>query len=510
MRRVTANFSVFPQTGFVSLLFFAAFLTETIAIAQSGGTLTPTGNLTTPRTGHHATLLTNGKVLITGGWAGSTTWASTELYDPVTGTFTPTGDMSTARYCHTATLLPNGKVLIAGGQSRLNGTLNDAISAVAATELYDASTKTFSPAGNMTQPRACHTATLLNTGQVLIAGGSAGDGNMASAELYDPIAGTFTATGDMTEPGCESATLLANGQVLITRSEGYAGVKSVGYEGVNHAELYDPATGTFTRTGSMVYLDQGIGPAAVLLPNGRVLMAGGSFWEYGFSAHAELFDPATGAFTPASDMTEGLTPESITLLGDGTVFIAGEGFIHATQGLCCTSNLELYDAGTSTFISSGNTPAVAGQTATLLPDGNVLISGGWLGYPPASLSLSEIYHPANLVPAPVLLSLSADEQGQGAIQHSGTSRIASAIDPAVAGEYLSIYLTGLVDGSVIPPQVAIGGQVAGVTFFGSVPGYPGLDLINVRMPSGVAPGPVVQVRLTYLSRPSNVVTIGVR
>jgi len=461
--------------------------------------------MNTARGGHTATLLLDGKVLITGGWAGSTTWASAELYDPVTRTFTPTSDMTTVRYCHTATLLPNGKVLIAGGQSRLNGTLNDAVSAVATTELYDASTGTFSAAGNMTQARACHTAILLDTGQVLIAGGSAGNGNMASAELYDPITGAFTPTGDMTEPGCETATLLANGKVLITRLGGYGPP--------NHAELYDPATGTFTRTGSMVYLDQGIGPAAVLLPNGRVLIAGGFLGEdYGFSAHAELYEPATGAFTPASNMTDGLTPETATLLGDGTAFIVGRGFIHAaaSTGVCCTGSVEVYDPATSTFVSSGNTPPVGGQTATLLPDGTVLLSGGWLGYPPSSLSLSEIYHPAISVSAPVLLSLSGDGQGQGAIQHAGTFRIASATDPAVAGEYLSIYLTGLMDGSVIPPQVAIGGKLAEVTFFGEVPGYPSLNVVNVRMPSGVVPGSAVSVRLSYLSRPSNVVTIGVQ
>jgi uncharacterized protein (TIGR03437 family) len=139
------------------------------------------------------------------------------------------------------------------------------------------------------------------------------------------------------------------------------------------------------------------------------------------------------------------------------------------------------------------------QTATLLLDGRVLIAGDSGGSSISVLATAELYHPEIPGPAPVLFILASDGRGQGAIQHAGTDRIASAEDPAVAGEYLSIYLTGLGNGSMIPPQVAIGGRRAELTFFG-----------KVRVPSGVAPGPAVPVRLTCLGRAGNEVTIGVQ
>jgi hypothetical protein len=112
-------------------------------------------------------------------------------------------------------------------------------------------------------------------------------------------------------------------------------------------------------------------------------------------------------------------------------------------------------------------------------------------------------------PAPVLLSLSGAGSGQGAILHPGTSQVASSSNPAIIGEALEIYCTGLVDGSTAPPQITIGDRVAEILFFGKAPGLDGVNQVNVRVP-GISPGPAVPVRLTYLGRLSNEVTIGVR
>jgi uncharacterized protein (TIGR03437 family) len=126
------------------------------------------------------------------------------------------------------------------------------------------------------------------------------------------------------------------------------------------------------------------------------------------------------------------------------------------------------------------------------------------------MSSAELYTPAVLVPAPELFTLSGDGKGQGAIWHAQTGQIAAANNPAGAGEALSMYTTSLTEGNVITPQVIVGGWLAQVVYYGAAPGYPGYYQVNFVVPDGVPPGPVVSVRLTYIGRSSNAVTIGVR
>ncbi|MBK5292055.1 MAG: hypothetical protein JJE04_10305 [Acidobacteriia bacterium] len=467
------------------------------AMAQSTGSFKAAGNMTMPRAGHTATLLPNGKVLIAGGSSSATrseAVTGAEIYDPSDGTFIQAGNMTTARLRHTATPLPDGRILIAGGL----GSFDNRLPAVATAELYDPVTGRFAATGSMIAGKSSNTATLLNNGKVLITGGP-------RAELYDPATGLFTATGPYAGRSAESvstATLLPDGRVLFA---GWSG-------NCEPTELYDPVTGTFSATGPMTGCDN-VYTAGTLLMDGKVLFAGNI--ESNYVAAAEVFDPATGTFTPLEGAPVAAV-STFTLLPDGTVLIAG-GVLPGGGGGPLAS---IYDSTTGKFAFAGEmTIGRAVNAATLLSDGTVLITGGFGPRPPSVglptteifvLASAEIYKPFLLRPAPALLALSGDGRGQGAILHARTARVVTASDPGVPGEVLEIYSTGLQDGSVIPPQVAIGGRLAEILYFGNAPGFIGLNQVNVRVPSGVPQGPDVPVRLNYLGRPSNAVTIGVQ
>jgi WD40 repeat protein len=334
--------------------------------SSRAGSVSEAAHMQIARASHSSTLLPDGRVLIAGGFGGSGTesnpYRSTEIYDPRSGSFQPGGDMTIGRTGHTATLLKSGKLLIAGGWT---GRYNVRRSA----ELYDPATGVFTPTGDMVIERAGNTAALLPDGRVLIVGGEdRSEDALASAELYDPATGKFIRTGDMTEPrGEATATALRNGKVLIV------GGGSGHYPSQNvyrSAELYDPATGKFTSTGQM-----SVGRhkhAAVLLASGKVLVVGGSDnrdWHGEYSS-AEIYDPATGAFSATGSMSTSRfkLPYAAALLSNGTVLVAGGG-----------SFAEIYDETKGSFSKVDGTLGAARffASATVLPDGKTLITGGY-------------------------------------------------------------------------------------------------------------------------------------
>jgi hypothetical protein len=337
-----------------------------------------TGTMTTDS--GTATPLADGRVLL----AGSCSTAA-ELYDPSTGAFTPTGSMTVARAYSGATRLQDGRVLFTGGSGC--GDTDTGIRASA--ELYDPAAGTFKPTGSMHTPRESHTSTLLADGRVLITGGITGPAASGSAgvtlaafrlaetsanvlktaEIYDPATGTFSKTGSMSSIRDQhTATLLKDGRVLVVGGGGE------GYSSVSSADLFDPTTRTFSRTGSMK-----VGrwlQTATLLKDGRVLVTGGRSPNDSVYASAELYDPATGRFSSTDAMDDGRQQHTATLLRDGRVLIAG-GYWSNGQSWRVLSSTEIYDPATGKFTSSGSMGAPRdSHTATLLDDGRVLIAGG--------------------------------------------------------------------------------------------------------------------------------------
>jgi hypothetical protein len=181
--------------------------------------------------------------------------------------------MHAAREFHTATLLKNGKVLVIGGRDADGNTLGTA-------EFFDPTNGTFTPAGSMNIPRESHTATLLNDGRVLITGGDNGTASLATAELFDPTSGSFTPTGSMhAAREFHTATLRGDGTVLVaggaTLASSEDGSAQAGFlpESTTTAELVEPASGSFIPTSDMA--SARARHAAILLPDGTVLVTGG-------------------------------------------------------------------------------------------------------------------------------------------------------------------------------------------------------------------------------------------
>ncbi len=357
------------MSGFTILLILIALCSSAPEERQAAkGTpppplLKPFGTMTEQRASHAATLLPDGRVLITGGFrkehgGEDETYSSTaEIFDPRTNRFGYTGEMSYTRGGHTATLLTGGLVLITGGWN-LMGVLSSA-------ELYDPASEKFTTIGSMSIPRGGCTATLLIGGRVLICGGTGRDVT-AGAELFDPVRKSFTTTGSMTVPRySHTATLLPDGRVLV------AGGLTRRDAVLASAEVYDPGTGTFSPVGDMA--EPRCKQAAVGLHRGEILILGGTdqtAWR-GDLALIERYDPEGGKFIRIPDMKRPRARFGMAVapLADGGLVVAGGD-----------RAIELLNSAGGeaepSIIASLDRP-YSYSTATALYAGSVLILGGY-------------------------------------------------------------------------------------------------------------------------------------
>ena len=310
---------------------------------------------------------------------------TSQRYDPAINTWIPTTYPNAAHFCGTATLLRDGRVLVASRN---------------ASELYDPVANTWTATGRMSIARFCPTATLLLDGRVLVVGGEPPAPTTFpavwftedTAEVYDPATGTWTSAGRMSEHRSgHTATLLSNGKVLVV-----GGMRAVMDDfTIAGAEIYDPAAGTWTAAGSSTARQV---HSAIALPSGEVMVIGGLD---GVSISVtDVFDPRTGVWKILEPLHIARGFATATLLGNGRVLVAGgmDADFHLPAESCCTdvATAELYDVGTGRWLAAGNLQTARhGHSATLLQDGRVLVVGGATGFSGGTpLASAELYEPA--------------------------------------------------------------------------------------------------------------------
>jgi hypothetical protein len=327
---------------------------------------TATGRMNVGRYSHTATLLLDGRVLVTGGVANEGVTATAEVYDPATGEWSAVGVMITPRTGHTATRLTDGRVLVVGGSLSAEP--------LASAELFEPATGEWSAAMNMSEPRAGHSAVLLSDGDVLVIGGYDGHETKSYSMRYHPATDTWTEAEPMKKARSDhSAAELLDGRVLV------AG----GYLPGNVAELYDSTTGMWRYTGGR-FADFPGWNVATRLDDGRVMVTGENA--------AALYDPNTESWTGGYTGWQMLGHAS-AMMGDGRMMISGgydvttiypyePGYLQTTY---------IYDPISSGWTYGGlMTDFRVDHTATRLLDGRVLVAGGLTS---GALDSAELFAP---------------------------------------------------------------------------------------------------------------------
>jgi hypothetical protein len=352
----------------------ATSLLAPAALAANFNQWTPAHPLTTAVFDHVAVLLHNGQVLVAGGTSDNSTCLTTaELYNPATNAWSAAHAMNTARCNAAAVLLPSGRVLVAGGST---GT--SAADGVDTAEVYDPTANTWTNVtGTMSSVRGDQPdAVVLGNGDVLVAGGeNASADPVATADLYNPATNSFTATTSMGTARAAAIAMPVNGGALVA-----GGLTGTGSTAVATAEVYKSGSpGTWTPVSNSMSASRAEGAGAVL-PSGEVLLAGGgapSGISETITPTTDLYDPVTNKFTAGPSLTTQRTDFGMTALADGRVLVAGgldSAFFLSSSS---TASTEVYSPATNTWSSGNPLPdALDGLTTTLLPDGQVLAAGG--------------------------------------------------------------------------------------------------------------------------------------
>jgi N-acetylneuraminic acid mutarotase len=400
--------------------------------------------LATARYNHTATLLKDGRVLVTGGNNGGPL-DSAELYDPAKSAWSNAAAMSFARHGDAAVLLHSGKVLVAGGFAPTADPASPASGYTRTAEIYDPAANTWTKAAAMSAGRFQPTMTVLDDGRVLVAGGSGDittpDGvlaavPLASAEIYDPATDGWTDVASMSVPrAMATATLLPGGKVLVA-----GGFDDASRE-LRSAELYDPASGQWSPTDSLAEARDSA--TATALPDGEVLVAGGDGGAGRALASAEVYKPGAGTWQVAASMTGARQTAAAALLEDGTVLVAG-----GENGRFGTlrDTAERYDPAADTWTDAGTMAVARTQhTLTALNDGDALVVGGNPGGFDGGLASAERFSTATTSPAPIPSGTPPDggvPTGQtggtggsgGAAQPAGAAPTSDAAQPAGAAQ----------------------------------------------------------------------------
>lgn len=316
------------------------------------------------RSGHTSTLLQSGKILVVGGATDSGVTDSAEIYDPEAGAWTNTAPLSSPRAYHTATRLDDGSVLVAGGYDNDSSGLDTA-------ERFDPLSETWVNAGEFVESRAWHTATLLADGRVLLAGGYGEGFERKSTAIYDSLSASWQPAANMTVPRkVHSATKLDDGRILV------AGGISFDPNGTSTAEIYDPANDVWTQTASMN--GRRHSHVALLLPDGRVMVVGGDNGTTYLSS-VQIFNATLEAWVDSQSMPQAHRVQDAALLNTGEVAIVGgrtnPPFNYTAATHFFDPDAGLWFAGPSLMYARYEHRMVALQNGDLLVTGGASIDG---------------------------------------------------------------------------------------------------------------------------------------